>query len=74
MKPKIAAIVLLLPLALTGCVSPSGTALQPVPTVCPELPAPPAWAMVPPPSQTSTQRLQNALSPSLATTSAKSTN
>ncbi|KVE36373.1 hypothetical protein WS69_12500 [Burkholderia sp. BDU5] len=61
-------------LALTGCASPSGTALQPVPTVCPELPAPPAWAMVPPPSQTSTQRLRSAFSLSPATTSARSTN
>ncbi len=74
MKPKIAACALLLPLALTGCASPSGTALQPVPTVCPELPAPPAWAMVPPPSQTSTQRLRSAFSGLPETTSVKSTN
>lgn len=61
-------------LALSGCASPSDTARQPVATACPALPAPPAWAMVPPPMQTSTQRLRNAFSASPATISARSTN
>lgn len=61
-------------LALSGCASPSDTARQPVATACPALPAPPAWAMVPPPMQTSTQRLRNAFSTSPATISARSTN
>ncbi len=74
MKLRIGMLVLLWLLALTGCASPSATVLQPMPAVCPELPAPPAWAMVPPPLQTSTERLRNALSPSPVTTSEKSTN
>lgn len=48
MKLKVEACALLSLLALSGWASQSGTALQPVPTVCPELPTPPAWAMVPP--------------------------
>ncbi|KGC67264.1 putative bacteriophage lysis protein [Burkholderia pseudomallei] len=74
MKPRIAACGLLLPLALSGCASLSETARQPIATACPALPAPPAWAMVPPPTQTSTQRLQNAFSPSPGMISARSTN
>lgn len=57
-----------------GCASPSEAARQSIATACPALPAPPAWAMVPPPMQTSTQRLRNAFSASPATISARSTN
>ncbi len=59
MKPIVAITAWLLPLALSGCASPSPT-VQPVAATCPTLPAPPAWAMEPPPTQTSTQRLRNA--------------
>ncbi len=51
-----------------------GLVVKPVATACPALPAPPAWAMVPPPMQTSTQRLRNAFSTPPATISARSTN
>lgn len=55
-----------------GCALPSPTALQPVATTQPELPPPPAWAMVPPPTQTSTERLRSAFSGSPETTTTKS--
>ncbi|AJX18404.1 putative bacteriophage lysis protein [Burkholderia pseudomallei MSHR449] len=74
MKQRIAACGLLLPLALSGCASLSEAARQPIATACPALPAPPAWAMVPPPMLTSPQRLRNAFSPSPATISARLTN
>ncbi|CAJ3614486.1 gp25a [Burkholderia pseudomallei] len=74
MKLRIAACGLLLPLALSGCASRSDAARQPVATACPALPVPPAWAMVPPPMQTSTQRLRNAFLQSPGTISARSTN
>ncbi|AIO65958.1 putative bacteriophage lysis protein [Burkholderia oklahomensis] len=74
MKRKVAIIALLLLAALTGCASKSETVRQPIATVCPTLPAPPAWVMVPPPMQTSTERLRSAFSPSPATISVRSTN
>ncbi|CAJ3658421.1 gp25a [Burkholderia pseudomallei] len=74
MKQRVAACGLLLPLALSGCASPSDTARQPVATACPALPAPPAWAIVPPPMLTSTQRLRSAFLQSPETISVRSTN
>ncbi|AIP69894.1 putative bacteriophage lysis protein [Burkholderia pseudomallei 406e] len=74
MKQRVAACGLLLPLALSGCASLSETARQPIATACPALPAPPAWAMVSPPTQTSTERLRNAFLQSPETISARSTN
>jgi hypothetical protein len=73
MKPTIVTIAVLSLLALSGCASPSATVL-PVSTVCQKPPAPPAWAMVPPPAQTSTQRLRSAFSGVPVTTTVKSTN
>ncbi len=70
MKLRIVIIALLCARALSGCASQSQAVVPPVAVVstCPTLPAPPAWAMVPPPTQTSTQRLRSAFSQSLAMT------
>lgn len=68
-----ATIALLSLLVLSAWAPQRETLLQPVVTTSPDLPAPPAWAMVAPPSRTSTQRLWNAFSGSLEMTSTKST-